>query len=525
MRTLIKQQLYLAFGAICLVFSWVGTGDLFFLAFCALVPLLYFADKAQRFKTLFWHSYGYFLIFNLGTTWWIYVASPGGVFGAVLLNSLFMALCFALPYWFLRGKSFRFFAMLSVWVSWEYLHQHWDLSFTWLNLGHVFASQVNWVQFYSYTGILAGSIWVWLVNQNLLKFLQNKTLRHALYVLLTILLPLSISYAVKPKLENYMQGKPVQVAILQPNIDPYNEKFSAYGQDLLLEALQKNILVWQDADYLLLPETALVDYQGIWEDRLVSTRAVQEVLAQTSVNAHLRIISGMDSQSVVRGIDTLQRGTRKERGFYYQAHNAAFWHLHGEPFQVYHKSKLVVGVELFPFEPILYPWFSNFLADLGGTTGTLAGQTQQTPFIDKTLRTKVAPIICYESLYGEFVGNFVKNGANWIALITNDAWWGDTPGYKQHLSLARLRAIETRKWIARSANTGISAFIDPLGGVHQATAYNTQTAIVQNIYPNTEQTFYSQYGDFLGRISLFCVFLICLYAFRTLTLPKKYIVS
>jgi apolipoprotein N-acyltransferase len=90
---------------------------------------------------------------------------------------------------------------------------------------------------------------------------------------------------------------------------------------------------------------------------------------------------------------------------------------------------------------------------------------------------KIAPAICYESIYGDFMSRYVKQGANLICVITNDGWWKNTPGHKQHMNYARLRAIETRIWVARSANTGISCFIDPNGNVIDPQAYNTQAAI------------------------------------------------
>jgi apolipoprotein N-acyltransferase len=62
---------------------------------------------------------------------------------------------------------------------------------------------------------------------------------------------------------------------------------------------------------------------------------------------------------------------------------------------------------------------------------------------------KIAPAICYESIYGEFMSKYIRNGANLICIITNDGWWKNTPGHKQHMNYARLRAIETRTWVAR----------------------------------------------------------------------------
>ena len=100
------------------------------------------------------------------------------------------------------------------------------------------------------------------------------------------------------------------------------------------------------------------------------------------------------------------------------------------------------------------------------------------------------------------MSEYVEEGADWFAVMTNDGWWDNTAGHKQHLGLSVLRAIEQRKWIARAANSGISCFIDPRGKISHATAYDTEAAIVASIRPNQHQTFYARFGDFIGRLAL-----------------------
>lgn len=120
---------------------------------------------------------------------------------------------------------------------------------------------------------------------------------------------------------------------------------------------------------------------------------------------------------------------------------------------IHHKSRLVIGVEKMPL-PWLFDWLSFLIIDLGGTTGQLGVDTQRTVFAADGVR--VAPAICYESVYGAYVGEFVRGGAQLLLVITNDGWWRDTAIHRQHFSFARLRAIEHRRAVARSANTGIS---------------------------------------------------------------------
>jgi len=115
---------------------------------------------------------------------------------------------------------------------------------------------------------------------------------------------------------------------------------------------------------------------------------------------------------------------------------------------------------------------------------------------------KIGTAICYESAYGEFFAGFVKEGAGIMCVITNDGWWGNTAGHRQHKSFSSLRAVETRRCIARSANTGISCFVNQRGDILQATEWWKKDVIRATVNANDTLTFYTRYGDFLARMSL-----------------------
>ena len=106
---------------------------------------------------------------------------------------------------------------------------------------------------------------------------------------------------------------------------------------------------------------------------------------------------------------------------------------------------------------------------------------------------------------------FIRLGANLIFIITNDGWWQDTPGYIQHLNYARLRAIENRRQIARSANTGTSCFIDEFGNIEQATPWWKEALISKRMSKNLELTFFSRYGDLLSYCSVLTSLILILY--------------
>jgi apolipoprotein N-acyltransferase len=187
---------------------------------------------------------------------------------------------------------------------------------------------------------------------------------------------------------------------------------------------------------------------------------------------------------------------------HYDAFNTAFVIDSTAGIGYYHKSKLVPGPEKLPFPQMLRP-FQEFAFDLGGTVGSLGLSPERTVFTNSSNGIKYSAVVCYESIYGEFMAQFVRNGAELLFIITNDGWWGHTDGHRQHFSFAILRAIETRRCIARSANTGISGFVNQRGDIMQQTPYWQQAAISQTLLAQSELTFYTKHGDYLGRLALF----------------------
>ena len=194
---------------------------------------------------------------------------------------------------------------------------------------------------------------------------------------------------------------------------------------------------------------------------------------------------------------------------FYESYNSAFQLDSSGRISVYHKSELVIGVEKIPY-PAVFSYFEKFAIDLGGTSGTLGTQEERTVF--HSTSGNPAPVICYESVYGDFLRKYIPGGADFFAVITNDGWWGDTPGYKQHLLLGGLRAIELRRSIARSANTGVSCFINQRGDISQATGYWLPAVIKGSLNLNNTWTFYAKHGDFIGTLSVMAfLFLLAFY--------------
>ena len=166
-----------------------------------------------------------------------------------------------------------------------------------------------------------------------------------------------------------------------------------------------------------------------------------------------------------------------------------------------------------PYKNLLEPIIGEVLLDFGGTIATRGIQNKRSNFQsnDKVI---IAPIICYESIYGSFVTEYVRYGAQLLVVISNDAWWGNTEGHRQLLSYSRLRAIENRRAIARSANTGISAFINKNGEITNKIDYGKKGILNGDVELNNKLTFYTKYEDYIARIALLLFILTILFLFR-----------
>jgi apolipoprotein N-acyltransferase len=512
--------------------------------FFAFFPLLWVEDYVFRSKMakekrkfyIFGYAYLAFLIWNIATCYWIWYSSPAAAL-CWTVNSLLMTLTFCAFHWCrvrLRIKGLTAYLLLVVfWIGFEYFHFNWDVSFPWLTLGNYFSVLPHWVQWYEYTGVLGGSIWILAIN--ILFFVWTKVMTNkarsisvlnkgatAVIIAVLLFIPIFFSSYVFHKEDTDVAADGVEVVVIQPNIDPYKEQYSISPKeaiDRMLSLAQREIT--PNTRFVVTPESMIQEY--MWEHNMITYPSVIQIKNFLVSHQQITLVAGVSSCSLLAPTDTLHQGVRfrtyppathREAGYKlgrvpYLAHNAVIALDTSADIPVYHKSKLTPAVEIMPFVSYL-PFLEKIAIDLGGTVGTLGTDTIQKVFTNGAVPFSDA--ICYESVYGDFVRKFVKDGAQILFISTNDGWWGDTPGYRQHVSFARLRAIETRRDIAQSANTGTSCFIDKKGRMFYATEYNKRVAIKYKMQPSTELTFYTKHGDYIGRAMLPTALLLLLFA-------------
>lgn len=531
---ILKSNFFLAIlSGLLLSFSWPETGFFVGFIFVALVPLLMVEHHlSQAKKPLYQFSLFAFLtffVFNFLSLRWLFLVSEPlpvkivSILFPSITNAILMTITITLAGYVVRhvGRKEGIMGFVIFWIGFEYLHYNWELNFPWLTLGNVFANNPNLVNWFSVTGVHGGSLWIWIVNIILFQcWLQRHALKKIMYYALAIavVLPIVWSYTITlPAATGTLN-----VGVIQPNYDPYDAK---YYIDPLLQMDEMIALSDQvgDADWVIWPETALQELAvvhpsvdgpllyGLWENQLAESQSVMLIKKwqQDSLRKPI-VLAGMSSRLWITDSSETKYYSRylPSHQAWYNNYNSSLFI--GDSLVVYHKNKLVAGVETFPYARLLKP-LEGLILDLGGTTGSLGRSLE--PVLMGTIGHEVAPIICYESIFGEYVGTFVKEGANWLAVMTNDGWWGDGAGYKQHLAYARLIAISHQRWVVRSANTGVSAFINPAGELVKTTQWWSQEAIQQEIGMYEHQTFYTKHGDYLGRNAGFLAVLLYALAF------------
>ena len=528
-----------ALSALLLSLPWLvpHTGALALVAF---VPLLIADAVAEQCKVRASWLYPSvaFVAWNAATTFWVCNATVGGGIFAVLANAAQMMLIWLL--FRLARKKMQgvlpYIFLAAMWIAWERRYFDVDISWPWLTLGGAFAQSTRSVQWYEYTGILGGSLWIWVSNLGIYGLIVavsdglwqrwNGLARGcaAVGIVLVIAGPLVASKLIWNAVD-MQEGPTVDVVIGQPNFDPY-QKFSSMTQAeqtaVLLDEFGKALEGWPAGQPVLLlaPETFTGD---LVLNEPESSRTLQSIRAFLATHPGAEMLFGASSYEIFRTHASPDILARPYGDGWMLSHNSAVMARPAEPIEIYHKSKLVVGTELTPYPKIFVPlddWLSKKMG-VSGLMGRCVGQDGASLLHFGAERVPLGCAVCYESVYGEYCTQYVRAGAQAMTIITNDAWWGNTPGYRQHLHFARLRAIELRRDIARCGNTGISCFIDRRGEILDQTAWWTRGTLSGMVHLSEAQTAFVRHGDIVGRVCTLVFLLLAAALVVRLFVPRK----
>lgn len=506
------------------------------LALIGFIPLLCMDRIAtmQEKKHVWIYHYSAFVLWNAITTFWVCNATIGGGLFAIFANSLQMSLVFGLFRWSKRRfkGALPYIFLMTAWIAWERFYFDAEISWPWLVLGNSFARSLWAIQWYEITGTLGGSLWIWASNLSVFglmislsdgswnKFNIKAKAAYITGCSLLFTLPFAGSAIIENRLEkNSGDNGALKCLIIQPNIDPYNKfEFLTQSQqnDILLR-LTDSIISDRKGDstaaplLVVAPETFTND---ITIGNYPKSRTWNRFTTYLKDYPNVNLLFGASSYEYIQSSLPPSKTARKlGQNTWYESRNSALITDGSTRTEIFHKSKLVVAVEKTPYPGL----FCKIDDMLGGVMGRCIGQdeisllnVQYTSEGKGVQKIPVGCAVCYESVYGEYYTDYVRKGAKAMTIITNDAWWGDTPGYRQHLSYASLRAIETRRAIARCANTGISAVISPSGEILEETQWWEPATLQASIPLRSDLTFFTIYGDITGRVCTFLFLLLFL---------------
>jgi len=487
------------------------------LALIGFIPLLLADDFARELKIgHFWiFHYSAFVLWNAFTTFWVCNATVGGGIFAILANALQMSIIFGM-YRFSRKRlsgALPYIFLAVMWIAWErwYL-QSAQISWPWLVLGNAFAGSVRLAQWYEITGTLGGSLWIWACNLGIYAMLHcmldrkwlgwslAARLSFPLSVVLTLSVPVYYSFCLYNDYSEVSDGS-VQVLIGQPNFDPYQkfESLTQVEQTEVLLNLFDGCGESADAGTLYIaPETFTSDV--VIRDGVTESATIARFVQFLDMHPGCAMLFGASVYELVSSHSQPSVFARRVGDYWLRSRNSAMLVEQGGALDIHHKSKLVVGTESTPYPRLFVPvdnWLSARMG-VGGLIGRCEGQDEVS--LLKFGEVPLGCAVCYESVYGEYCTSYVRKGAQAMTVITNDAWWGDTPGYRQHFNFSRLRAIELRRDFARCGNTGISAFINQRGDVVERGPWWERATLKGRVNLSKKETPFVRFGDVCGRI-------------------------
>ncbi|MFN4110938.1 MAG: apolipoprotein N-acyltransferase [Ignavibacteria bacterium] len=486
-----------------------------FFAYFGLVPILIFVNRAKNYRELLIFIYLSMLIFHALTIYWIggwsSKTDPFMMIGSValiLVHPLFYWVPFVFFFLIRKhlGSKTALFSFPFLWNSLEYLRSVDETAFPWLTLGNTQSYYLPLIQITSIIGVYGLSFLI--VIFNVLIYVAYKNFRYESFRFtlnkMAIIVIILVSLFIYGKVilnDAIYDGKKITVGIIQPDFDPWEKWEDEVNPQIDVYLQLSDSAAHKGAELIVWPESALPVY-------LLSGNYPEEVrrIRNFCREKNVAIVTGLPIVHFYFDKEKVKEDSRisPDSSYYYDTYNGVVLFLPDtDLIQEYGKMNLVPFAERAP-----YLRYLPFLGDLIKWSVGISNWSvwdKQTVFNFKTRdgdSAKFSAVVCYESIFPSFNSEFVKNGAQFLVVVTNDSWYGKTSGPYQHKQYAVFRAIENRRWIVRSANGGISSLIDPYGRTIFETNLFERTFFVGDIYLNNDQTYYIQYRDLISYISL-----------------------
>lgn len=513
------QLLYALISGILLGVSFPPI-PLFFLSFIAFVPFLKALEQRVEFTSIFRLFYTFGLVFNLITLYWVGSWTPEAdpflkISGILLIffNPLFVIIPSTLFYFSRKvlSKNSAYLLLPFFWITYEYFMTLTQLRFPWLSLGNGVTYFNLFIQLADIVGVYGLSLLILFSNITLFFVYQEfnesgklNKLKIAVFISL-LLVPMLYGFFRISTLES--SSRKIKAAIIQPDFNPWN-KWDAGNLNTQLETYLElsRAAVKSGAELIAWPETALPVYIASGGYPL-QMKKISSFVKKTGVP----ILTGMPDAFFYKENPPID-AKKTASGNYYTSYNSIlYFSALTDTLQRYQKILLVPFGEKVPYVEYL-PFLGELFKWEVGISSWNSGENINL-FVDTINgnEIKIGGIICIESIYPDFTTQFVRKGAEILAVVTNDSWYGYSSGPFQHKEIAKLRSIENRRWIIRSSNGGISGFISPKGNIYEETELFTKDKRVFEIEKRNDISFYTKYPFIIPYLALTISFLQVLY--------------
>lgn len=520
-----RLDLILAVLSGCLLGFAFPPSPLYSLAYVAFIPLFFLIERVKSYGQLARYGYLFAFVFHVITVYWTggfthmrdpYLMMAGGLL--LILHPFFYLPAILVSYFVRRqvGSIWGLVSFIFFWIVYEYAHSLGEFSFPWMTIGNSQAYDLCRIQIVEYTSVYGLSfiilvfnalafVWITQTTRNRWKLSSLPSLATLVGLFLVYLLPwLYGSWTVR-SFTAFPTVNTMKVGLIQPNIDPFEKWEDNSDSDQIRKQLESHVkysraFAEDSVDLILWGETAIPT-----RILLPSHRPQWEMLRSSLDSIGVPVLTGFPYTQFFNEAEAPVTAHKiQDSPVYYEDYNSVMLiEPHRPVHEIYKKMKLVPFAERIPYAAAV-PFLVKPLKWSVGISGWGLGK-DTVVFAMRSRRgieERFAGIICYESAFPDFVRQFVVRGAQFIVVLTNDSWWGNTSGTYQHVEFAPFRAIENRRWVVQCANGGISAFIDPLGQIHQATQMYTATEIEKSIEPRSGETFYDRHGDVFAKCCL-----------------------
>jgi len=443
------------------------------------------------------------LIFNIITLYWVGSWKQDAntflmISGFILI--FFNPLVFLIPstlYYLVKKyiyKNIALFLLPWFWLFYEYIYSISDFKFPWLSLSNALPKFTEYIQVADIIG--SYGLTVLIVYANVFAYLAIKNFKRrnkigiAYSVMFVIIIIAPIFYGLSKVNDTAIQTNPkIKVGLIQPNLNP-NKKWEAGNLDeqikMYLELSKRAIE--EGAEIVIWPETALPVY--LMTDRYKNQYQKLQLFVDTS---NIPILTGMPHIKYYENENSAPNGAKSIKGSskLYTSYNSILYFAPHKKVKQYGKIKLVPFGEKVPLVdvfPILGKWIKW---NVGISSWNTGNEKVIFDFQKKSISAKIGGVICIESIYPAFVASFVEKGAELIAVVTNDSWYGNSSGPYQHKEISVLRAVENRRTLVRAANGGISCIISPIGKTLSETNMFTKGILVGDVLLNKNLTFFT----------------------------------